>query len=185
LKEGFMANANSRREDNYLACSEYAGHSGVGATHAGLVAFQHKSGQFCFAWYDAAGNVLMRSEGYPTMKARDNGMASVAKNREIEERFSIVESNGDWFAVLKAGNRQEIARSCPYKTRSEAEAILPSKRALAATQAKATPVAAVKIEQPVFEERMPTPMEAEALRLKKRAEELLGSSEGMPAQKLY
>jgi uncharacterized protein YegP (UPF0339 family) len=186
-----MASTNGRQEDNYLACSEYAGHAGVGEKHEGLVAFRHKNGEYYFAWYDAKGNVLMRSEGYPTAAARDNGMASVAKNRNTEARFSIVEKSGSWFVVLQAGNYQEIARSCSYKSRSDAEMLLPSKREVAAKQAKAHPVAAattaavVVTQQPIVEERMPTATEAEALRLKKQAEELLGSSEGMPAQKLY
>jgi hypothetical protein len=37
--------------------------------------------------------VLLRSEGYPTTGARDNGPASVQKNRGIKERYSTVEDN--------------------------------------------------------------------------------------------
>lgn len=168
-----MARVNTgsnRFEDNYLACSEYAGHPDVGAAgHEGLVAFRHKSGEYYFAWYDDEGNVLMRSEGYPTAAARDNGLASVARNRDLEERYSIVEKNGKWFAALQAGNYQEIARSCPCDSRIAAEALLPGRRATA-TLVKSEPAA---------------PVMAEAETLLKKAEALLGSSEGMVMQKLY
>jgi hypothetical protein len=166
-----MAPATSRYEDNYLACSEYAGQPGVGASgHEGLVAFRHNNGQYYFAWYAANGNVLMRSEGYPTAAARDNGMASVARNRDNDARYSIVEKNGNWFVVLQAGNYQEIARSCPYKSRSQAEALLPRNRVVA---------------DALVAESTMSVRESEALRLKNQAEELLGKSEGISAQRLY
>jgi outer membrane protein OmpA-like peptidoglycan-associated protein/uncharacterized protein YegP (UPF0339 family) len=116
--------ADDRVDDDYMACKSYAGHSG----DSEIVAFTHESGQHYFAWYDGEGNVLMRSEGYPTTAARDNGMASVRKNRDMEERYAIMEKMGRFFVILKAGNHQEIARSCPYDSEEAARAIFPSGR---------------------------------------------------------
>jgi uncharacterized protein YegP (UPF0339 family) len=74
---------------------------------------------------DNAGEVLLRSEGYPTTGARDNGLASVQKNRGIKERYSTVEDNDEYFVVLKAGNHKEIARSCPHESAAALFAIFP------------------------------------------------------------
>jgi uncharacterized protein YegP (UPF0339 family) len=45
------------------------------------------------------------------------------KNRELTERYSIVEDNKEHFVVLKAGNHKEIARSCPYENKAMAMAV--------------------------------------------------------------
>ena len=145
--------ANDKIDDDYLACKEYEGKPEVGAD--GLVKFTHESGQHYFAWYDDDNSLLMRSEGYPTTAARDNGMASVAKNRELEERYSTIEKIGRHFTILKAGNHQEIARSCSFDSAAAAMSLYPSARAraaeekaaaLAAAAAAAVPVAAVVAE---------------------------------------
>ncbi len=123
--------ADDRIDDDYMACKSYAGHGGSGE----LTAFTHESGQHYFALYDSDGDVLMRSEGYPTTAARDNGMASVTKNRDMEERYAVLEKMGRFFVILKAGNHQEIARSCPFNSEAEARAIFPSGRAAMAKAA--------------------------------------------------
>jgi outer membrane protein OmpA-like peptidoglycan-associated protein/uncharacterized protein YegP (UPF0339 family) len=141
-----------RVEDDYLVCSQYDNHPDVGADYEGLVKFSHSNGEHYFAWYDEDGNTLMRSEGYPTTAARDNGMASVAKNRDLEERFSIQANRSFFFAVLKAGNHQEIARSCPLDSEEKALAMFPSHRAekarLKAEAIAAAAAAAVVVEVP-------------------------------------
>jgi uncharacterized protein YegP (UPF0339 family) len=120
-------NESNKVEDDYLACKQYAGHDGVDAD--GLVKFQNENGQYYFAWYDENGDVFMRSEGYPTTAARDNGMASVLKNRDLEARYSVIEKMGRYFIALKAGNHQEIAKSCPYTSEAAALAHFPEARA--------------------------------------------------------
>ncbi len=122
--------ANDRIDDDYLACKEYEGHPDVDAT--GLVKFTHDNGRHYFAWYNDNGTLILRSEGYNSAAARDNGMASVIKNRDLEERYSVMEKLGRYFVILKAGNHQEIARSCPYDSESAALAIFPNARAEAA-----------------------------------------------------
>lgn len=126
--------------DDYLDAGEYRGHARAGTEPEGLVSFQHANGQFYFASYDAAGSVVLRSEGYPTKSARDNGMASVAKNRDLAERYAVQQDDGKYYAVLKAGNRQEIARSAPQDSEAAARALIPG----GASAAKAAPAAKPK-----------------------------------------
>jgi outer membrane protein OmpA-like peptidoglycan-associated protein/uncharacterized protein YegP (UPF0339 family) len=152
--------ANNKLDDDYLSCKEYeAGSNGQN----GIVKFSHENGQHYFAWMSDEGKVLMRSEGYPTTAARDNGMASVEKNRDLNERYSTVEKMGRYFVILKAGNHQEIARSCPYESEAAALATYPNARvqtkshvveAAVATAIAATVVAAPEPE-PVVEEVAP------------------------------
>jgi uncharacterized protein YegP (UPF0339 family)/outer membrane protein OmpA-like peptidoglycan-associated protein len=110
-----FAHESNREEDNYLSCKQYEGHA-RDAEHPEFAKFQHEDGEHYFVMYDDNGAVVWRSEGYPTTAARDNGMNSVIKNRDIPERVSEKEMlNGYKYFSLKAGNHQEIARSCPKK----------------------------------------------------------------------
>jgi uncharacterized protein YegP (UPF0339 family) len=119
-------------ENDYLICREYEEQlNQVSSKYPGFIAYQHDNGKFYFAVPDGRGGILLRSEGYPNEGARDNGIESVQKNLELEERYSIEEAHGAFFTILKAGNHQEIARSCPVNSREEAEAMFPSKRKLA------------------------------------------------------
>jgi len=139
------AHSNDRREDDYLACHFYENHPSVNPED-GMVKFTHENGKNYFAWYDKNNQLLLRSEGYPTTAARDNGYASVLKNRDLEERYAIEEKMGYYFAYLKAGNHQEIARGCGKKTYEEAAALYPSARAEA--KLKPTMVVTPIIEAP-------------------------------------
>ena len=134
------AEADKRQTDDYLACKEYEAHVGeTSEAHPDFATFE-QDGEFYFAWV-GDGKVLMRSESYTTEKARYNGIQSVVKNREIEERFSVDEKMGHFFTVLKAGNHQEIARSCPHDSHAAAMLLYPSERekARAAKMAAAAP----------------------------------------------
>jgi outer membrane protein OmpA-like peptidoglycan-associated protein/uncharacterized protein YegP (UPF0339 family) len=117
--------ANNKLDDDYLACKEYET-AAIGQSD--LVKFSHENGLHYFAWVSNEGKVYMRSEGYPTTAARDNGLASVEKNRDLNERYSTVEKMGRYFVILKAGNHQEIARSCPYDSEAAALAFYPNAR---------------------------------------------------------
>ncbi len=145
---------NDRREDDYLACHFYENQPSVNHED-GMVKFTHTNEEHYFAWYDENNQLLMRSEGYPSTAARDNGYASVLKNRDLEERYAIEEKMGYYFAYLKAGNHQEIARGCGKKTYEEAAALYPSARAEAkrkATIVVATPIVeAPKVSVPIIE----------------------------------
>ncbi len=134
--------ASDRREDDYLACHFYENQPDVNHDDS-MVKFTHSNGKNYFAWYDENNHLLMRSEGYPTTAARDNGYASVLKNRDLEERYGVEEKMGYYFAYLKAGNHQEIARACGQKTHEAAVAIFPSARAEFKRLAAAAAIAAV------------------------------------------
>jgi uncharacterized protein YegP (UPF0339 family) len=139
-------------EDDYLVCGEYRDRIADSklAGSPDFVAFQHKNGKYYFGVLNAAGELRLRSEGYPTVAARDNGIASVKKNIDIKERWSKEENRGFYFEVLKAGNHQEIARSCPYKTAAEIDA-----KPFAAAAAVAAVAAATTVETKKEEYRAP------------------------------
>ena len=97
--------------DDYLPCARYAGDNGF---HTFT---NEENGEHYFSYNrDSDGKTLLRSEGYTSIAARDNGIASVQKNAPIEERWSTDTAlNGKYhYFILKAGNHQEIARSCYY-----------------------------------------------------------------------
>ena len=106
--------------DDYLICREYEARISDSKSdkYADFISFQHTNGEFYFAWV-ADGEIAMRSEGYSSASARDNGIESVMKNRENKDRYSSVSAHGAHFLVLKAGNHQEIARSCPHHSEVE------------------------------------------------------------------
>ena len=83
----------------------------------------------------------MRSEGYPTTTARDNGVNSVITNRAIKERYVVKEMMGKQFVILKAGNHQEIARSCPKEDMNAVSALFPILGLGAAAAIAAAPTA--------------------------------------------
>jgi len=121
--------------DDYLPCERYK------ADGPGFHKFQDEaSKEYYFSYNDDAGNVLLRSEGYTTEAARDNGIASVEKNAPLEERWKKDTAlNGKYhYYALKAGNHQEIARSC-Y---SEDEAVMLAAFALTGKMFAPEPVAA-------------------------------------------
>lgn len=117
--------------DDYMICREYREkYDQANVDENGFIKFQHENtGKYYFAWFDHDGEVILRSEGYPTASARDNGLSSVHKNRDITERYKIEESHGAYFLVLKAGNHQEIGRSCPFDSEAGASKYLPAQRA--------------------------------------------------------
>ncbi len=122
-------------EDDYLVCSDYRDRivDSKLTDGSGFIAFQHTNGKYYFGVLDGKGDLQLRSEGYPTTAARDNGIASVKKNIGISERWSTEEKRGFHFNVLKAGNNQEIARSCPFKNAAEAGGKLAAATAVVAT----------------------------------------------------
>ena len=74
-----------------------------------------KNGEFQFNLKATNGQVILTSEGYTTKAACLNGIESVKKNSQIEERFEIkVAKNGKPFFNLKASNGQIIGGSQMY-----------------------------------------------------------------------
>ena len=135
--------ASNKNVDEYLECKEYRGHEEV---EPGVTAFE-KDGEYYFAFVREDGSVRLRSEGYPTTGARDNGIQSVKKNMDDEKRYQTRQTkNGRWYLSLTAGNNQEIARTCTSGSRAEALAGKPgsgaSKKAAAPKPEPAAPLAA-------------------------------------------
>ncbi len=104
--------------DVYLPCESYLGHNE--SPSEGFTTFTDEKGENYFTMVGKDGSVLLRSESYPTISIRDNGLATVKKNREIKERYKIIEDGGQWYVSLKSGNHQEIARSCGYGSEADA-----------------------------------------------------------------
>ncbi|NJN34878.1 MAG: OmpA family protein [Saprospiraceae bacterium] len=118
-----VSDKKSNVEDNYLSCRDYANNAEIDAD--GFSKWQQPEGEHYFTWHNADGSVKMRSEGYPTTGARDNGVASVIKNRDLKERYATIQLVGRNFAILKAGNHQEIARSCAFEDIAALYAVFP------------------------------------------------------------
>jgi uncharacterized protein YegP (UPF0339 family) len=108
--------------DNYLHCVDYQGHDAAPNYPGFTQFFKEDTGMWYFAMVSASGKVLLKSEAYASEAGRNNGIESVNRNRDIAERFSVANDDGHWRAILKAGNRQEIARSCGFDTEGEAQA---------------------------------------------------------------
>lgn len=106
--------------EDYLGCDSYAGHAGMDAYPGFTGWMDAESGLYYFALVSASGNILLRSEGYTTEAARNNGIESVMRNRDLPERYKVVEENGEYFLCLRAGNNQEIGRSCAYESAAAA-----------------------------------------------------------------
>jgi uncharacterized protein YegP (UPF0339 family) len=110
--------------DDYLPCKSYSGFE-LDPKFPGFSTFKdEKTSKFYFALLDTTGTVLLRSEGYKDAKSRKNGIESVIKNLPIDGRLSLIKDKSKYFLVLKAGNNQEIARSCDYAKKADAENML-------------------------------------------------------------
>ena len=109
------------KKDNYMPCGAYDSEPGPVGFHKFK---SEKNGHYFFSYNNEKGDTLWRSEGYTTSAARDNGIESVKKNAQIEGRITIHRTkSGKTFAKIKAGNNQEIARSC-YQVEEKALALL-------------------------------------------------------------
>jgi len=73
-----------------------------------------KDSQDYFHFNDNDGEAILYSQAYSTAKSRDNGLRSVIRNAGNPARYEQKEENGRYYFVLRAGNRQEIARSGLY-----------------------------------------------------------------------
>ncbi|MEL6637630.1 MAG: DUF1508 domain-containing protein, partial [Bacteroidota bacterium] len=102
--------------DDYLPCQAYLAELG------GFHSFQDEtSKEYYFSFNSEGGTTLLRSEGYTTAAARDNGIQSVIKNAPNEARWGTATALNDkyHYYYLRAGNHQEIARSCYYDTEAD------------------------------------------------------------------
>ncbi len=81
-----------------------------------------KNGQFYFNLTARNGQVILSSEGYKAKRGCENGIESVKKNSQIDERFQRKEAkDGQDYFVLKAGNNEPIGKSEMYKSKAGME----------------------------------------------------------------
>ena len=97
--------------DEYLSPDFYKKNSNN--SENGFEAFEH-DGAFYFCYY-VDGKVTLLSQAYASAAARNNGIASVKKNMKLEKRYRFTDRKKNKFGfALRAGNHQEIAKSCDF-----------------------------------------------------------------------
>jgi len=81
--------------------------------------YKDKKGELRFRLKASNGQNILASEGYAKKPSCTNGIESVRKNSQIEERFESKQSTtGKWSFVLKASNGQVIGTSQSYDSDS-------------------------------------------------------------------
>ena len=113
----------NKNRDEYLSLNKYEGRP-KSDSHKDFASFAHE-GEHYFALLKG-NKPFLRSQGYSSAKSRDNGIASVTKNKDLKERWSVVEKKGKYFLSLKAGNNQEIGISGAFNSERDANAALAS-----------------------------------------------------------
>ena len=84
-----------------------------------FVVYKGKDGKDYFRLKAANGEVIFTGQGYASRKSCLNGIESVRKNSQDEDRFEVrTAKDGRGYFVLKASNGQEIGRSQMYKSDS-------------------------------------------------------------------
>ena len=82
-----------------------------------FVITKRKNGEFQFNLKAGNGQVILTSEGYTTKAACLNGVESVKKNSQVDERFDkLTAKNGKPYFNLKATNGQIIGSSEMYES---------------------------------------------------------------------
>jgi len=78
---------------------------------------KRKNDEFQFVLKAGNGQVILASEGYASKAACDNGIESVKKNSQDDNRFDKLEAkNGKFYFNLKAANGQIIGSSEMYES---------------------------------------------------------------------
>ena len=86
---------------------------------------QAKNGQYYFNLVNAEDKVILKSETYTTLKACENGLASVKKNAPEADRYTLEQSeNGQFHFNLKAANHQVIGSSLMHESEEAANACI-------------------------------------------------------------
>lgn len=78
-----------------------------------------KDGKYYFALKAGNGEVILQSQGYASKASCAKGIESVRKNAAEASRFEMkTATNGRFYFVLLAANKQNIGKSQMYKTES-------------------------------------------------------------------
>jgi uncharacterized protein YegP (UPF0339 family) len=111
-------------QDDYLPCKAYLNQPIYTKNDSFSLFSDPKTGKFYFALLGQNKSTALKSEGYTSLKASENGIKAVLKNILDKTRLSIVKNGKKYNVILKAGNNQEIARSCDFTSLALAEAHL-------------------------------------------------------------
>jgi len=80
---------------------------------------KRKNDEFQFVLKAGNGQVILTSEGYSSKSACENGIESVRKNSQDDNRFEKLEAkNGKFYFNLKATNGQIVGNSEMYESAS-------------------------------------------------------------------
>ncbi|MFZ4545328.1 MAG: hypothetical protein ACOYOA_14850 [Saprospiraceae bacterium] len=140
--------------NDYMNCDFYENQA-KNANKDGFVTFaDKKTSKHYFAYINkATGKVIFRSEGYPTAAAQKAGLTSLTKNMSNETLYSVVEENKQYLVILKAKNNVEIARSCPFTAKKEAEMLIAELCGTVMTPSVEVKPAAAKVATPAKVEK--------------------------------
>jgi outer membrane protein OmpA-like peptidoglycan-associated protein/uncharacterized protein YegP (UPF0339 family) len=105
---------NIDKDDDYLLCSEYSGHS-VTDKQNNIALFTHSNGQHYFVAYNNDGSVKLRSEGFSNTTDRDDELSDVINHINSSSNYTRIEKAGYEIKILKNNNGREIGRTCPKK----------------------------------------------------------------------
>lgn len=84
-----------------------------------FVISKRTNGEFQFNLLAGNGQVILSSEGYSAKAGCENGIDSVRKNAQDENRFDRkISTNGKFYFALKASNGQIIGSSQMYESES-------------------------------------------------------------------
>ena len=97
---------NIDKDDDYLLCSEYSGHS-VTYKQNNIALFTHSNGQHYFVAYNNDGSVKLRSEGFSNTKDRDDELSDVINHINSSSNYTRIEKAGYEIKILKNNNGRE------------------------------------------------------------------------------
>ncbi|MEE9348041.1 MAG: YegP family protein [Robiginitomaculum sp.] len=137
-----VAAAPRDKDDDYLPCREYHGHT-VNDKVNNVAFFKHSDGQFYFAMYDDDGDVRLRSEGFRTAAQRDEELSGALRLKDNPKYYKRLEKGDRYMDVLYDETGREVGRSC-LRTKAPVVAPAPAPKPVVA------PVAAAAVAAPAI-----------------------------------
>lgn len=83
--------------------------------------YTDKAGEYRFRLKAGNGQIILASEGYTSKDGCENGIESVRKNSQMDERFERKETSTGCKFTLKASNGQAIGESEVYTSDAACE----------------------------------------------------------------
>ena len=79
--------------------------------------FKDRGGKHRFRLKATNGQIILASQGYKSKTSAKNGIASVQKNSQVDDRFQRKDSKGQFMFNLVATNGQIVGTSERYETK--------------------------------------------------------------------